>query len=166
MKSRSVHEALINDEEIEGFDVLLVQEPPLSAYQTPVNHRSWHKYDPTFEEEGIRKRSLIYVNERISTSAHRQVDCIHPVVTAIKLWTESSRMLLFSVYIQPVDYHHLYEVQSMQPTLDNIESTIQAHSTDSTCSRYIEMTMAFQTCEIKTFGLYLISISVVAKTLV
>ena len=33
------------------------------------------------------------------------------------------------------------------------------------CSLYMEITMAFQICEIKTLGLYLISISVVAKIL-
>ena len=79
----------------------------------------------------MRKRSLIYVNKRISTSAHRQVDCAHPDVTAIKLWTESSEMLVFSVYAQPIEYHHLYEVQSMQPTLDKIESAIRLHTVDS-----------------------------------
>jgi hypothetical protein len=66
--------------------------------------------------------------KRISTSAHQQVECIHPDVTAIKVWTETSQMLLFSVYIQPIDYHHLYETQSIQATLGKIESTIAEHS--------------------------------------
>ena len=135
MKSRSVMEALINDEEIGRCDILLIQEPPLSAYQTHVNHRLWHRYEPTSDEENTRKRSLIYVNKRISTSAHRQIECIHPDVTAAKLWTENSQMLLFSVYIQPVDYHHLYEVQSMQSTLDKIESTIGRHAEHATSIR-------------------------------
>lgn len=110
MKSRAVMEALINDEEVENIDILLIQEPPMSAYHTHVHHRLWHKYEPTFNEENVRKRNLIYINKRISTSAHRQVDCAHPNVTAIKLWTESSEMLIFSVYAQLIDYHHLYEV--------------------------------------------------------
>ena len=142
MKSRPVMEALINDEEIGGYDVLLIQEPPLSAYYTHVSHRSWHRYEPTFDEEGTRKRSLIYVNKRISTSAHRQVDCMHPDVTAIKVWTENNQMLLFSVYIPPVDYHHLYEVQSMQPTLDVIESTIGTQATDAASPRRTVLVIA------------------------
>ena len=128
MKSRPVMESLINDEEIGRYDVLLIQEPPLSAYYTHVSHRLWHRYEPTFDEEGTRKRCLIYVNKRISTLAHRQVECTHPDVTAIKLWTENSQMVLFSVYIPPVDYHHLYEVQSMAPTLEAIKSTIGTYA--------------------------------------
>ena len=132
MKSRP---ALINDEEIGRCDIHLIQKPPLSAYQTHVDHRIWHRCELTFAEESTRKRSLISFNKRISMSAHQQVDCNHPDVTAIKLWTEDSRMLLFSVYIQPVDYHHRYEVQSIQSTLDKIESTIGRHAKHATSTR-------------------------------
>lgn len=38
-------------------------------------------------------------------------------------------------------------------------------SIESKCSRYIEMMMAFQICETRTFGLYLISMSCVARIL-
>jgi hypothetical protein len=63
-------EALINDDEIDNVDNLLIQEPPISAYCTHVNHRLWRKYEPTHHEENVRKRSLFYVSKRISTSAH------------------------------------------------------------------------------------------------
>ena len=39
MKSRAGMEALINDQQTADLDILLIQEPPLSAYQTYVNHR-------------------------------------------------------------------------------------------------------------------------------
>jgi hypothetical protein len=73
IRSRAGMEALINDPETQDLDILLIQEPPVTAYRTHVNHRLWHLYQPTHTDEGTRKRSLIYVHKRISTSAHRQI---------------------------------------------------------------------------------------------
>jgi hypothetical protein len=81
-KSRPGMEALINDPKTRNLDILLIQEPPLSAYKTHVNHSAWYLYQPTTEEDKTRKRSLLYVNKRISTSLHRQVKCNHPDITA------------------------------------------------------------------------------------
>ena len=128
MKSRAGMEALINDPRTQDLDVLLIQEPPVTAYRTHVNHRLWHLYQPTYSDDNIRQRSLIYVNKRVSTSAHRQIQCPHPDVTAIRLWTGSSQLLVFSIYIPPLNYHNLYELQSMQPTLDAIDSTVREHT--------------------------------------
>ena len=128
MKSRAGMEALINDSGTQNLDILLIQEPPLSAYQTHVNHRSWYRYQPTYRGDEARVRSLIYVNTRTSTSAHRQIPCNHPDVTAIKIWNEQRQILVFSVYVPPIDMHHIYDVHSMQTTLDAIETTICNHS--------------------------------------
>lgn len=51
-------------------------------------------------------------------------------------------MLLFSVYIQPVDYHHLYEVQSIQSTLDKIESAIERHMEHATPTQTTTLVLA------------------------
>jgi hypothetical protein len=40
-------------------------------------------------------------------------------------------MLVFSVYIPPIDMHHIYDMLSMQTTLDEIEATIRIHSDTS-----------------------------------
>ena len=128
MKSRAGMEALINDPATQDLDVLLIQEPPISFYQTYVNHRLWYTYQPTHQDDRTRKRSLLYVNQRISTSAHRQIACNHPDVTAVKIWNASKQLLVFSVYVEPINLHHLNEVQSMQATLDEIESTIEEHT--------------------------------------
>jgi hypothetical protein len=77
MKSRAGMEALINDTQTQNLDILLIQEPSVTAYQTHVNHRLWQLYQPTYTEEGTRKRSLLYVHKRISTSAHRQIHGLH-----------------------------------------------------------------------------------------
>lgn len=127
MKSRAGMEALINDQQTADLDILLIQEAPLSTYRTHVNHHLWHRYQSTSDSgndndnrnhgnnntgtnsDNTRKRSLLYVNKRISTSAHRQIRCSHPDVVAIETWTEHGQALIFSVYIQPVDYRRLYE---------------------------------------------------------
>lgn len=128
MKSRAGMEALINDQATQDLDVLLIQEPSITSYQTYVNHRLWHTYQPTHQDDNIRKRSLIYVNKRISTSAHRQIACNHPDVTAIKIWNGKRQILVFSVYTEPIDLHRVHEIQSMQTTLNEIEVTIEEHT--------------------------------------
>jgi hypothetical protein len=43
-KLRAGMEALINDPQTQHLDILLIQEPPLTAYNTHVNHSAWHLY--------------------------------------------------------------------------------------------------------------------------
>lgn len=102
MKSRPGMEALINDHHTQSLDILLIQEPPISAYRTHVSHTTWRRYQPTPPEESGRYRSLLYVNKKISTSSHRQIHCDHPDVAAVKIWTPELQFLLFSIYIPPV----------------------------------------------------------------
>lgn len=47
MKSRPGMEALINDHHTQSLDILLIQEPPISAYCTHVSHTAWRRYQPT-----------------------------------------------------------------------------------------------------------------------
>jgi len=35
------------------------------------------------------------------------------------------------MYVEPIDLHHIYDLQSMQPTLDEIGSTIREHNQSS-----------------------------------
>ena len=131
MKSRTGMEALINDRQTQNLDVLLIQEPSITAFQTQVNHSAWRLYRPTVESDSIRFRSLIYVNRRLSTSSHRQVSCSHPDLTAIKIWTADTQILIFSVYIQPVPMHTPEEA-SEEPVLSAIHDAIQRPSTITT----------------------------------
>ncbi|KAJ6157229.1 hypothetical protein N7497_006114 [Penicillium chrysogenum] len=101
MKSREGMEALINDHQSQKLDVLLIQEPSIIAYQTHVNHSAWRLYQPRVVSGSVRYRSLIYVNRNLSTFSHRQMRCNHPDLTAIKVWTADSQILIFSVYIPP-----------------------------------------------------------------
>ncbi|GAA92936.1 hypothetical protein AKAW_11049 [Aspergillus luchuensis IFO 4308] len=126
MKSRAGMEALINDHQSQNLDLLLIQEPPKTAYHTHVNHSAWRLYRPTHPEIP-RFRSLLYVNRRISTSSHRQIHCYHPDVVGIKLWTSELQYLVFSIYILPIAMHEPFEASSAQEILEEIQKNIQEH---------------------------------------
>lgn len=119
MRSRAGMEALINDPKTQDLDILLIREPPVTAYRTHVHHRLWQLYQPTYSEE-TRKRSILYVNTRVSTSAHRQINCNSPDVAAVKILTDEIQVLVFAVYIPPLSYRQSRR-KSMQPTLDKIQ---------------------------------------------
>jgi hypothetical protein len=123
MKSGPRMEALINDHKSQNLDVLLIQEPSITTYRTHVNHSSWRLYRPTTDTDAIRFRSLIYVNRRVSTSAHRQILCDHPDIAAIKIWTSDSQILFFSVYIPSIPLCTDDEAQA-EPALTAIQNTI------------------------------------------
>lgn len=129
MESRAGMEALINDHQTQNLDVLLIQEPPVTAYRTHVNHSAWRLYRPTYADESARFRSLLYINRRISTSSHCQILCNHPDVTAVKIWTPEAQYLLFSIYIQPVAIYQPAEVTTAELILEEIQSSIRQHST-------------------------------------
>lgn len=105
MKSRAGMEVIINAHQSRGLDVRPIQEPLITAYRTQVNHGAWRLYQPTVAGDSVRFRSLIYVNRKLSTSSHRQVRCDHPSLTAVKIWTANSQILILSVYIPPVSIH-------------------------------------------------------------
>ena len=103
----------------------MIQEPSISTYRTHVNHSAWRLYRPTMQTDAVRFRSLIYVNRRVSTSTHRQIPCNHPDVTAIKIWTAESQILIFSIYIPPVPLFTGDDASAL-PALTAIQNTITA----------------------------------------
>lgn len=117
-------ETLINDHGTQDLDVLIIQEPSITTLRTHVNHSAWRLYRPTVESDSTRFRSLIYVNRRLSTSSHRQVPCSHPYLTATKIWTADTQILVLSVYIQPVPMYTPEEA-SAEPVLSAIHDAIQ-----------------------------------------
>jgi hypothetical protein len=48
-------------------------------------------YQPTYTAEEARKRSLVYVNKRVSTSAYRQVQCNSPYISAVRCGQRTPR---------------------------------------------------------------------------
>ncbi|KAJ5666541.1 uncharacterized protein N7477_008989 [Penicillium maclennaniae] len=129
MKSGPRMEALVNDHQSQNLDVLLIQEPSVTTYRTYVNHSVWRLYRLTVEADTVRFRSLIYMNRNLSTSSHRQVLCDHPDITAIKIWTAESQILIFSVYIAPVLLFVLGGA-SAEPALTVIQNIISNTTRD------------------------------------
>ena len=126
-RSRARMEALINDTAIRDLDILLIQEPLAQQHMTQVQHREWTCYRPTYDEE-VRRRSLIYINKRFSASTHRQTPCSSPDVTAVQLQTPTQAILIFSVYIPPVEKIAAVDEERLHNTTQAIQGTIQAHS--------------------------------------
>lgn len=116
-------EALINNHQSQNLDILLIQEPSITTYQTHVNHSAWRLYRPTTETDAVRFRSLVYVNRRLSTSSHRQVRCDHPDIAAVKIWTADTQTLIFSVYIPSVPIF-TGDDGLAEPALTAIQNTI------------------------------------------
>ncbi|OGE46890.1 hypothetical protein PENARI_c093G11063, partial [Penicillium arizonense] len=142
MKSGPRMEALINDHQSQDLDVLLIQEPSITAYQTHVNHSAWRLYRPTTETEAGRFRSLIYVNRNVSTSSHRQIACDHPDVTAIKIWSTDSQFLIFSVYLACVPLFTPNET-SAELALTAIQNTLIANTQDDQRTRSVVLSGDF-----------------------
>ncbi|KAI3040862.1 hypothetical protein CBS147352_9731 [Aspergillus niger] len=123
-RAKAGMEVLINDHQSQNLDLLLIQESPKTAYHTHVNHSAWRLYRITHPEIP-RFRSLLYVNRRISTSTHRQIQCGHPDVVAVKVWTPELQYLVFSIYIQPIALHDPVEANSAREILTEIQQTIR-----------------------------------------
>jgi hypothetical protein len=123
-------EAFINDHQSQDLDILLIQEPSITTYHTHVNNSAWRLYRPTVDSDATRFRSLVYVNRRVSSASHREVPCNHPDVTAIKIWTAKSQILLLSVYLPSVPLHS-GDNSSSGPTLTAIQATITAALQDN-----------------------------------
>lgn len=132
-KSRPGMEALINDHQSQSLNLLLIQEPSITTYCTHVNHSAWRLYQPTYPntDESTWFHSLLYVNKRISTSSHCQIHCNHPDLVAIKIWTTEIQLLIFSVYIPPLDVHQAASSTSTEPILEEIGNTIEQHTKES-----------------------------------
>jgi hypothetical protein len=128
-------EALISDLPTQNLDILAIQEPSITTYRTHVNHSAWYLYRPTYADQDTPRRSLLYINKRISTSSRRQLYCDHPDIVAVKLWTTDTQMLIFSIYIPPVGIHQTPEEVSIQPALDKILSTIRQATQNSSRGR-------------------------------
>ena len=105
MKSGPRMEALINNHQSQNMDILLVQEPSVTTYQTHINHSAWRLYRPTVEGDTACFRSLVYVNQRVATSSHRQIACNHPNLSDQDLDSQLSDPSLFSIHPTRADAH-------------------------------------------------------------
>lgn len=123
-------EALINDSETQDLDILLIQEPLSYQHLTHVQHQEWTCYQPTSQDDTAKPRSLMYINKRFSTSTHHQVPCHSPGVTAAELQASTQTILLFSVYILPIDKVVAIDEERLRRITQAMRDTIEAHERD------------------------------------
>lgn len=130
-KSRECMEALINDQDTEKLDILLIQEPPVSFFKTFVQHHSWYLYTPTYSGDA-KKRSAIYVNKSLSTSAQQQIQYDSRDLTAVRIQTPTKQILIFSVYVPPIGGTQQAAEHEMEIALGAIRQTIRNQTGDAT----------------------------------
>lgn len=124
--------ALLNDEALKDFGVLLIQEP--AGFRTdegrfiaaPQSHQWWTQYMPSLQDDAERWpiRSLIYANQSLRT---RQIEIPSKDVTAIEIQVENRTCLVFSVYVPPIEGTSDHYTETINNTLQQVESA---------CSRY------------------------------
>lgn len=139
-KIKSRYGSAINDPRTEKFDLLLIQEPPTTAYRTHVTHRIWRLFQPSNSDIDGRTRSLPSVNRRMATCTYEQLRCPHPDIVALGLRNEGNYALVCSVYVPLMDSHLLNEPQTMHSTLDAINSVIRSHTENP--ERWVKLVVA------------------------
>lgn len=72
------------------------------------------------------------MNKRSPTCAYEQLQCPHPDVVAFRIRNGINNVLIWSVYITPVDFRFPITLQSIQSTLDTIDAVIREHANDAT----------------------------------
>ncbi len=126
--------AILNDEELQDFSVLLLQEPACfkaveeRCIAPPNAHTHWAQHMPSRPE--LTKihpiRSLIYVNRSLRA---RQIEIPSKDVTAVELQIQSRRLLIFSVYIPPAEGPAARDRATIDETLRLVEQARVQHPT-------------------------------------
>jgi exonuclease III len=101
-KQKSVHESVMNDEQLKDFAAIAIQEPPARVtngelWTVPMVHRKWTKMVPTTQRGGRWAiRSLLWVNKELEAE---QVPVLSPDITAAIIQTPNRTVLVASVYV-------------------------------------------------------------------
>lgn len=100
--------ALLNDEALQDFSILLIQE--LAGFRTdegrfiatPQSHQCWTQYTPSLQDNSARWpfRSLIYANQSLRA---RQIEVPSKDVAAIEIQIEGRTCLAFLIYVPPTE---------------------------------------------------------------
>jgi hypothetical protein len=103
-KQGAVHDSLMNDERLQDFAVLVIQEPYVrkidgKVMTVPMGHPRWTKMIPTAWREGRwGVRSMLWVNRDLEAE---QVPTPSPDMTAVAIRLPDRMVLVVSVYVPP-----------------------------------------------------------------
>ena len=115
-KQSTVHESLINDEEMQDATVLAIQEPQARRIQgrlltTPMGHHKWTKMIPSTWREGRWAcRSMLWVNKDAEAE---QVPIQSPDMTAATVRLPDRLIFVASVYVPRDDPRALRDTCNM-----------------------------------------------------
>lgn len=102
-KSTETQMSLLNDDQLQDFDLLMIQEPHCRqnegrAIVAPIHHNYWTQYHPTVTDSGGQWpfRSMIWARNGLRI---RQLNAPSADVTALLIETDEHEILAASVYI-------------------------------------------------------------------
>jgi ribonuclease HI len=126
--------ALLNDEALQDFGILLIQEP--AGFRTdqgrfiatPQSHQCWTQYTPSLQDNSARWpfRSLIYANQSLRA---RQIEVPSKDVAAIEIQVEGRTCLAFSIYVPPIEGSSDLYTAIINNTLQHVESVCTQYPT-------------------------------------
>lgn len=105
-KQGSIHDSLMNDEEIRNTAVILIQEPQARniagrLLTTPMAHKGWAKMTPSVWSEGRWAiRSMLWINESLEAE---QLSTGSPDLTAAMINLHDKSILVVSAYVAGQD---------------------------------------------------------------
>ena len=109
-KQGTIHDSLMNDEELQDAAVIMIQEPQARNIRgrlltTPMTHHKWTKMTPSTWSEGRWAiRSMLWVNKDLEAE---QLPTGSPDLTAAIFQAEHRRVLVVSVYVAGQDVEAL-----------------------------------------------------------
>ena len=126
--------ALLNDEALQDFSILLIQEP--AGFRTaegrfiatPQNHHRWTQHVPSLQDETEwwPFRSLIYASHSLRA---RQIEIPSKDITAVEFQVEGRACLAFSVYVPPIEGTFDHHTEIIDNTLLHVEKICAQYPT-------------------------------------
>jgi hypothetical protein len=101
-KQQMTQQSLINDEQLQSYSVLAIQEPNVwrqneNKIRLPAAHPSWSQVIPTSQsQEQWAIRSMLWIRKDI---VFQQIDIDSSDITAATLYLPNRKVLVMSVYI-------------------------------------------------------------------
>ncbi len=101
-KSNSAQQDLINNTDPKQYDILAIQEPFKYQHHSTLASSKWRVLYPTTHFESDAKaantRSVLFINEKISTNSWTAIPVDSPDVTAVEFRTTTKKIRIFNIY--------------------------------------------------------------------
>jgi hypothetical protein len=99
-KSKTAHEYILNNTNLEDWDVIALQEPWIDKYGNSRGTQYWYTIYPTnFYKEGWAQiHSMLFININLSTDCYTLIPIKHSDVTMVRFRGDNGFLSLFNIY--------------------------------------------------------------------